>query len=248
MNSSGTRPIFTLGLSSEEFQLPHPSVPLPVILVIHRVFLEAFALLREQGSLASLSEDEITAALRAVVENDLRQRGRVPGFNRQTFETVTRQAQVANFDLSRLAKEPDLCFRLLNYEDAPRAVIAEHDGLFAECKPVDRKHAVGPHYCDKGLSRFVEGDYAWAMQEGMMVGYSREGRTIAGNLIPAMNGPERQESLKILELPRPAMVSQSAKDEPEPLHVSRHRRGFTWVAGKGTATDITIYHSWHCCD
>lgn len=121
MSSSGTRPIFTLGLSPEEFHLPHPSVPLPVILVIHRVLLEAFALLREQGSLASLSEDEIT-------------------------------------------------------------------------------------------------------------------------------GPERQESLKILELPRPAMGNQSAKGEPEPLHVSRHRRGFTWVAGKGTATDITIYHSWHCCD
>ena len=44
---------------------------------------------------------------------------------------------------------------------------------FGGNKPVDDDHATGTHYCDSGINRFVNGDYAWAMQEGMMVAYVR---------------------------------------------------------------------------
>jgi hypothetical protein len=35
-----------------------------------------------------------------------------------------------------------------------------------------------------GLIRFVRGDYAWAMQEVMMLAFARNGRMIAKHLIP----------------------------------------------------------------
>ncbi len=241
--------LFTLGVPPERYQLPHPAIPLPVILMVRRVLLRAFERLKEQGSLALKKEDEITAALRAIIENDLRQTGTVKGFSRQTYETVVRGGQIYNYDRTRPTKAPDLCFKLRNDEEEPRPVLSEHDALFVECKPIDKSHAAGSRYCDDGLNRFVDGDYAWAMEQGLMLGYSRHGRTIAGHLIPAMKEPERLDRLKTIELPRLLeLPGTEARECAAALHISLHRRGFPWVGNKGPATDILIYHSWHDCE
>lgn len=249
MTHDRTTGLFTLGVPPEGYHLPHPRLGLPVILLVRRVVLRAFEILCARGfSLAAEKEDAITAALRGVIENDLRKTGSVKGFSCRTHEAVIRQGQVENFDLTRLSKTPDLCFRLRNDEEEPRPVLSTHDALFVECKPVDRDHSAGGKYCDDGLCRFVDGDYAWAMEEGLMLGYVRHGRTIAKHLISAMQEHKRLDRLKTAELPRPVEHPGAvAQDSAEVLHVSRHRRGFPWVDDKGPATDILIYHSWHNC-
>ena len=95
-----------------------------------------------------------------------------------TFATIGKQALEAK-GLSDLArqyknpdKDPDLWFRLRSDEE-PTTVLSTHDGLFVECKPVDNSHPVRSDYCDKGLLRFIVGDYAWAMQDALMVERSR---------------------------------------------------------------------------
>ena len=113
---------------------------------------------------------------------------------------MIRQAQVTNYNQTKLTKTPDLCFKLRNDEEEHRLVLSEHEALFVECKPVDDSHSVGGKYCDDGLCRFVDGDYAWAMEEGMMLAYSRK-RTIAKHLIPAMQDSSRHKQLKIVDLP-----------------------------------------------
>jgi hypothetical protein len=239
---------FTLGVSPDRYQLPHRRLGLPVVLMIRRVLCRAFELLFEtHNSLASAQEDQITAALLAIIENDLRQTGSVRGFDRHTYEAVNRQAQVANYSGARLAKTPDLRFKLRQDEMEPRG-LSEYDALFVECKPVDASHAVGGNYCDGGLIRFVRGDYAWAMQEGMMLAYARDGRTIAGHLIPAMSGPKRMASLAVAQLPQPCLHRDAAgSSRAETIHLSQHCRAFPWPDEKGQATDITIYHLWHDC-
>ena len=249
MNQATQNGFFTLGVSPDRYQLPHPRLGLPVILLIRRVLCRAFELLREANfQLAAAKEDEVTAALRSVIENDLRQSGSVPGFNGRTYEAVVRQGEVSNYDGTRRAKTPDLCFKL-RYDDVePCVVLSEFDALFVECKPVDAMHAAGGEYCDKGLIRFVNGDYAWAMQEGMMLAYARDGRTIAGHLIPAMSEPSRMATLGTVQLPHPCVSSNSASNiSAEAVHISQHRRSFPWPHGKGPATEITIYHLWHDC-
>ncbi len=240
---------FTLGVSAESYQLPHPRLGLPVILLILRVLCRAFEILREEEfRLAEATEDQVTAALLAVIENNLRHTGSIPGFNKISYEPVGRQGQVANFDGRRLGKSPDLCFKLRHDETEPPMVVPEYDALFVECKPVDKKHFAGSDYCDDGLIRFVRGDYAWAMQEGMMLAYARDGRTIAGRLIPAMSEPRYMTSLRTVELPQPCHVAGAAGDaRSERIHVSKHHRDFSWLDKKGKATDITIYHLWHDC-
>jgi hypothetical protein len=241
--------LFTLGVPPDGYHLPHPRLDLSVILLVRRVVLRAFEKLCEHGySLAAENEDSITAALRGIIENDLRQTGSVKGFSRRSFETVIRQAQAESFDLTKLTKAPDLCFKLRNDEEENRPVLSAHDALFVECKPVDKAHPAGSRYCDDGLCRFVDGDYAWAMEQGLMLGYVRHGRSIAKHLSLAMQEPVRLERLKTAELPRPVEHSGAgAQDNVEALHVSRHRRDFLWVGDKGPATDILIYHSWHNC-
>jgi hypothetical protein len=247
MNESG---FFTRGRAPERYRLPHPRLGLPVILLIQRVLCRAFSKLREQEfPLAEAKEDQVTAALRAIVENDLRQSGEIRGFNRKTYEPVGRQAEVANFDGTKLGPAPDLCFRLRNDEYDRRMVLSEYDALFVECKPVDSTHSASGKYCDLGLIKFVIGDYGWAMQEGMMLAYARNGRTIAGHLIPAMSEQSRMTSLGTVQLPQSYLtnVPATAVDKAETVHITKHRRSFSWPDAKGQATNITIYHLWHDC-
>lgn len=249
MSTAKTAGFFTLGVPAEDYHLPHPRLDLPVILLIRRVLLRAFEMLREQNlNLAAASEDQVTAALRSTIESKLRQSGEVAGFDKRKFETVIRQGQWANYNGTRLTKTPDLFFKLRDDESAPRPVLSEFDGLFIEAKPVDATHSVGSKYCDDGLIRFVRGDYAWAMQEAMMLAYARNGRTIAGHLIPAMTEAVRMKSLATIQLPKGCLATAAAaSSEAEAVHVSQHRRDFPWPAGKGPATDITVYHLWHQC-
>ena len=241
---------FTLGVSPDRYILPHPPLDFRVTLLIRRVLLRAFEILREQSfPLAFAKEDEVTAALCNVIEDRLRQNGEVHGFNTCAYEFVVRQGQWENYNGTVLTKTPDLFFKLRDNEHLRIGVRSRFDGLFIEAKPVDSTHPVGSKYCDDGLIRFVRGDYAWAMQQAMMLAYARDGRTIAKHLLPAMQEPPRLKTLQTVALPT-ASTSQAAGVCPtaEAVHVSQHRRGFPWPHGKGAATDITIYHLWHRCD
>lgn len=240
---------FTLGVEPTTYKLPHKKLGRPVILVVRRVVIAALEELRVAGfPLATAKEDEVTQALKSVIENKFRKNGTIPGFSRRTYEPVVRQGQVANFDGRLIAKTPDLFFKLRN-DDSFDTAIAEHDGLFVECKPVDKSHSVGARYCDDGLIRFVVGDYGWAMQEGMMLAYVRDGRTISKHLLPAMLLATRSTSLNVTSQPSAWKVRElPAPVGAEPIHVSTHRRTFNWPGGHGSACPITIYHSWHFCD
>ena len=250
MSTAETAGFFTLGVPAERYHLPHPRLGLPVLLLIRRVVLRAFELLREQQfNLAAAEEDRVTAALRSTIENNLRQSGEVPGFDKRKFETVIRQGQWANYDGKSLTKAPDLFFKLRDDETEPRSVLSEHDGLFIEAKPVDATHAAGSRYCDDGLIRFVGGDYAWAMQEAMMLAYARNGRTIERSLLPAMSAARRMSTLQTKQLPtRITMEGAGSTPAAEAVFRSRHERTFQWSDGKGQATPIDIFHVWCLCD
>src|SRR5438309_358139 len=106
----------------------------------------------------------------------------VKGFKYPEFR-INRESKVESYNKQYRNKMPDI------HIDITRASVPEvpsHDGLFVECKPVDRDHPAGRDYCDRGVLRFVDGDYAWALPQGMMVGYAATGYTIAAKLGDAM--------------------------------------------------------------
>lgn len=245
------RPIrFAFGIHPSSYWLPHPPLGVPVILLIRKVLGRAFELMHEQKyPVAEAHEDDITRELRTIIENNLRQTGEIPGFSRLTFDFTVRQGQWENFDGTKPAKTPDLYFRLRRDESYNTQLISEFDGLFVECKPVDRKHPAGSAYCDLGLQRFIDGHYAWAMPEAVMLGYARHGRTIPSHLVPAMKEEKRRRPLKTKSMPGPVTPkSNSSVPFAHTLHTSRHARTFDWRESKGPASDITIYHVWFDCD
>lgn len=233
---------FTTGLDAADYDLPHPCIELPVILIIQTVLLKAFQILRANDfPLATTKEDEVTTALANVIENRLRMKGGVAGFDRSTFDKVIRHAATTTSDGTRIKKEPDLQFGL-KADDGAR-VVSSQFALFVEAKPVDRTHPAGSDYCDEGLQRFIDGEYAWAMQDAMMLGYARHGRTLEGHLIPAMKTESRPQRLATVQYPN--VVVSPITEHAEQLRVSIHQRKIPLLDNQTLVGRIRVYHSWH---
>jgi hypothetical protein len=230
-----------------DFHLPHPALDDSVLLIAHDAICHAFSLLRkappEDFDLSSAQENAITQQLEWILENHLRKTGKVAGFDERIFQKVRRGAEVTNFNGKHPSKKPDLVFDLAR--DAPLA-LSSLDALFVECKPVDKAHPLEKHYGNMGAFRFINGDYGWAMQEGMMVAYARDGNTLSASLPPAFSN----EPLHSL-LGKPTAITLVANGATSPkaeqLHFTTHQRNFQWPQSKGSASPIRIFHSWHKC-
>lgn len=228
--------------SYEAIELPHPPISPRVLLIVEKAIREAWRLLRERPrpgfDLASATEDPLTHELYEVLYDVVFKHGLVKGFDRGLLRAVAREPKFRSYDRSSLDKMPDLVIALIG-RDA--VVIPSQDGLFIECKPVDRDHPAGSCYCDKGLIRFVDGDYAWAMQEAMMVGYASEGYTIKPKLGDALRS--RLDRVPTRSFPTPCPYSE-ATSVGERVHVSKHGRTFPYVETGIEAPPITIRHHW----
>jgi hypothetical protein len=230
---------FTRGFS---YELPHPSIEVRLILLVHAAIERGLQYMVEAGfAFASAHENDITRELELFIVNRVRKYKEIAGFDRRTFGKISRAPEVRNVDGKHPDKKPDLVFDI-NREVA--TALDSHDALFVECKPVDKEHSAGQDYCDAGLVRFVNGDYAWTMKEAMMVAYVRDGRSISKSLLPAL--APRKEALGLRAGLR-ALSASRATPKSEMIQVSVHARAFLWPEGKGQACDIRIFHSWHSC-
>ena len=218
-----------------EFTLPHPKIPQRTILLLCQVIKRAWRLLEEMPPsnfiLQSADEDTITQVLTEIIENRLRKNGDVDGFNRALFGKVTREPKITNVDKKHPDKMPDIFFDLKR-DQLP--VLSDQDGLFVECKPVDRKHPILSCYCQKGLVRFVNGDYAWAMQDALMVGYAKESYSFK-KLASVLEGGKKSAPLRTID--HFVVVAHA-------IYRSNHKRGFEWPESRGQACEISVAHLW----
>jgi hypothetical protein len=213
------------------------------VLAAHFAITRAFELIRQEGwVLASAGENQITERLEDYLENRIRNRGEVDGFDNNYFGPVSRGSEVVNYNGIKISKKPDLILKLRREDRVDWD--QRQDALFAECKPVDKKHLLKDHYCAAGkdctgIERFVIGDYAWAMEEALMIGYIRDGFAIYPHLAEALRNPARRA-----ELGQPGEPFQF--DGAIPLYRTTHQRNFVWNDGRA-ATAIDLFHSWHDC-
>ena len=222
---------FTQGI---EFELPHPPIQQRTILLLCNVIKRAWQLLVENPPacfhLNSANEDDITLELVDIIENRLRKNGEVDGFDHALFGKVEREPKISNFDKKHPDKMPDIYFDLKR-EQYP--ILSNQDGLFVECKPIDRKHPILSCYCNLGLVRFVNGDYAWAMQDALMVGY--------------VTGHYSFEKLaSVLDDGNNAFLNTSNHSEVDEYSIYRssHAREFEWPESRGQACQVTVSHLW----
>lgn len=231
------------------FKVPHDRIGVRWVLIVHLAITRAFELIRERHwPIASALENEITEMLEDVLENSVRNRGEVAGFDTEFFGKVSRGSETVSFNGTKISKKPDLVFALRREHRIEWD--QRQDALFAECKPVDRAHPLSGHYCAvgkdcTGIERFVIGDYAWAMEEALMIGYVRDGLRVDPHLAAALN---HTASRHLLGDPTPPEAIEVIVTEGRMvvLHCTIHQRRFPWPDGRA-ASAIDLFHSWHDC-
>jgi hypothetical protein len=223
---------FTHGI---EFTLPHPQIPQRTILLLCKVIKRAWQLLEEKPPANFLShsadEDTITQVLVEIIENRLRKSGEVDGFDCVRFGKVVREPKITNVDKKHPDKMPDIFFDLKRDQ---YSILSDQDGLFVECKPVDSKHSLLSHYCNKGLIRFINGDYAWALQDALMVGYIK-GQYSFKKLASVLDDDKKSATLK---------TTNHFEIDEYAIYRSNHKREFDWPENRGHACPISISHLW----
>lgn len=228
-----TTGFFTQGV---DFILPHPQIPLRTIFLICKVIKRAWQLLEEKPPInfiiQSENEDSITQVLvDEIIENRLRKSGEVDGFNCALFGKVIREPKITNFDKKHPDKMPDIFFDLKR-DQLP--ILSNQDGLFVECKPVDHTHHIFSCYCKKGLIRFIDGDYAWTMQDALMVGYVKNPYSFK-KFASVLDDKKKNDDMKIIE--------HYEVDEYS-IYRSCHKREFEWPESRGQACPVTVSHLW----
>ena len=221
---------------------PHPSIEPRIIRLIERAIIKAWELIRTAPppnfNLAAATEDEITLVMHNTLLNRVLYPRAVRGFTPDLFR-IAREPKVWSYNGASLDKMPDLFFYLIS----DRAVaFPDQDGLFVECKPIDNRHAAGGHYCDRGLCRFIEGEYAWAMREGLMIGYAVNAYQLPTALSTSLNAGQRPTRLPLVTGPSavPRTVATTYAQRP---HVTTHSRVFSYANGDGVP-NIALYHLW----
>lgn len=227
-----TKGFFTQGIS---YSLPHPKIPTRTILLICHVIRKAWNILKDNPpdgfNLSTSNEDTITQILVEIIENRLRIQGDIDGFNNALFGRVVREPKITNYDKSHPDKMPDIFFDLKR-EHLP--VLNDQDGLFVECKPLDHNHTIYTDYFKKGLMRFVNGDYAWAMQDAMMLGYVDPMFKLS-NLEGKLDETKKKLSLNTMD---------HGIMKINQCYFSKHARKFQWIENNGKACPISLVHLW----
>lgn len=208
---------------------PIPSVHLNVIVDAIRRALEQ--LVKKHGrTLAGKEENELNALLQARMNAICAKEKPLS----QMVSCVVRGGESVSFNGTRLELRPDIGIHLTGRN--------RNFPLLVECKIIDTPNKKGVDlYCTNGLRRFVEGDYAWASSQGLMLAYVRDGSSVVGALTPHLtrNAASRPDPFQTQTMPQEIRVASW------PFWISCHGRGFTYIGGaKSRPTPIDISHLW----
>ena len=229
--------------TAESVELPHKPLSPRACIVVEQAVVRAWQWMLEKPHLGfdlkAAQENGVTHQLHETLFDVVFKNELVDGFNKDVFTVGTRGAELRNFDGRKRDLKPDL---LVGFVHRPSVVYPTQDWLFIECKPVDSDHPVGSHYCDKGLIRFVRGDYAWAMQSAMMVGYARAGYSLVPKLSEALT-TKRKEPIPTSFGPESCRRTK-ATAFAEQVAISKHQRTFNYVESGLPAGVIVVRHLW----
>lgn len=239
---------------------PHP-VPENVIHVVAQAVHYAWAQIRadpaaelEVPSPNNPLEDIFSEAICNILEGLLHTSpSPIPGFNSTVFAAVARGDHLGNFSGSSINKKPDFVIRLA----APLTTSARRlVGIFIESKIVQPSSPVRL-YTDDGLLRFVDGDYAWAMQSGIMLAYQRDNGRPLSDLTKRLHTTSHLGTRRA-RAAVPAKATAKGKGAPKsalpvplltyhampPMMRSQHERLWAYTADGQSPGDIDVWHLW----
>jgi hypothetical protein len=214
-------------------ELPLPPLHREHLRVIAEVLSAAWTDLLQRHPEVLLNDEE--AAVNALMETRLLARIDEDPLWAQMVRAVARGRETVSFDGTHLEKRPDLSlFLTCRNASFPLAI---------ECKIIDEANdKSGKLYCDKGLSRFLTGEYAWATREAFMIAYVRDKSTIASALVPLFV-PSASGPIPYAAESAMAEVGTSPPD----LAKSSHGRSFRYPLREPPRDQpgaIALWHLW----
>lgn len=152
------------------------------------------------------------------------------------IHSVHRGVESVSYDGSALENKPDLSL-VFKYG-------SRNFPLAIECKIIDHPNSKSANlYCSKGVARFVQGDYAWAHREAIMLAYVRDGSTVMTKLVPqfAKAAKIAPDPFQTISHPAPQVALHPT------VHHSSHHRSFSYLANASANAPpgpISLYHLW----
>lgn len=213
-------------------QLPLPPIPPYVIDLVLASIADVWEGLRVKYPkvLASGDESEINALLDTHL-NELIGRSTVPLC--MYVSSVDRGKETISFDGKHIEMRSDLSFRMTQVDPRFR--------LTAECKIVDKNsHKPVGLYRENGISRFLNGRYAWGCQEAIMLAYVRCDTTLKQGLLDEFAGQPTMHCISQSVVPHLGLKPDHA------LGTSAHKRKFKYIHGPkgGLPGSIALWHLW----
>lgn len=192
------------------------------------------------------SEEAITAELEPELV-DVMAKGVVDGFTENIFQTIVRGAKFKNYDGSMLEKSPDLSIRRLTTQ--PGLNRDFNDALQVECKLIDANNGKDfLLYIKNGILRYVDGEYGWAMSDGIMLGYVRDDRKCLNEIKSKFrrNGSKEPYSRCV---PISGFSSGLISGVGEQSYRTSHSRAWKYpkpMSGSAPGS-IVLHHLWLSC-
>jgi hypothetical protein len=224
-----------------EFELPHPPIAMGVLLVVEEAIRVAWEILKERPpagfDILTAGEGILNHHLRETLQDYVWNRQLVEGFDGRQIACVTSAEEVRDYSGRELKKKPDMIVKLVGM---PAGVQPSQFGIVIECKPVDKKHTPVSCYCGLGIKRFVDGRYAWAMQEAMMIGYIAHEDDPVSTLSDALDKCRGN----VLPIGKPTFCPLSITKGDVRTVITRHSREFHYVGSDAKAPEILLRHIW----
>ncbi len=207
-------------------QLPLPPLHPRHIKVIAEFLAEAWngLLINQEQVLFAEDEPGINALMEARLDDI---RVEKPEWS-MLVSGVSRGKESISFDGKSLEKRPDLSVHLTNRPFRFPLVV--------ECKLIDKRTRKNvDKYCDNGIARFIDGEYAWYGHEAFMLAYVRDNSAIEHVLTPYLSKNQHNipDSYLTEQLP------QTINIPTHKLAQSRHGRRFPNNPGA-----IAVWHLW----
>lgn len=214
-------------------------IPASLLAVVQNVLSYAWRVLLEEIAEGSFSicnahEDVISERLYMILDQIYTDQPElIEGF--VLFQTPVREGNVRDHNGEMLDCQPDLTFRPIRGQVLIRS--SAMSAIFVECKPIDSRHPVGSAYCKEGISRFVKGQYGWAVDRALMLAYVRNVCLLPGGLTYVLNQEKEAVQYQLLQKPTPWGTTR----EGDVIYSTVHNR--TSLAVKGSA-QVTLHHLW----
>lgn len=215
--------------------LPLPAINDEHLLVIVEILARVWTELSVRYT-NLLEQDEPT--ITALMEARLNTLGNEEPLWEMLVSAAVRGREMISFDGSHLEKRPDLS--LLLTTPRPSAF-----PLIIECKLIDAKTKPVRLYCNNGLARFIDGNYAWYDRQAIMLAYVRDASTIATSLTPHLGKHRNKETDPFACEQLPEALDTTDMGIDMDLARSKHGRDFRHIESRHNAPgSVVVWHLW----